>query len=278
MEWIRSHGGFQSPKIELLHTNQTTFVATEFIQENETLLSIPSDCLLSGPFDECDTAENLVREYKLGNESKYAPYLDYAFESFHKEIHPPSMWSDPAAKTLLHNIIGRELPPRDVTGISFQHECGGGSGDALEEHAYSIVVNKGWYDTMIPLLELIPHRNGKWHNVKSTRDQSDDSIHVIATRDILPGQELHQSFNECDDCDFAYALQDMFKDSGIVEDYPRRCRFEEPDLIFELDQVDVMMIHHRRVDTDLAYTGTEQRGCILSQGPLDTPQESKRVR
>jgi len=250
IEWVRSHGGFFSPKIELQRINKTNpdsamgVFVTEEVSENETLMMIPHTCVLTTDESEdgCDAAQNLVKERRLKNESRYAPYLDYVFDPGHKgQI--PSEWSE-MGKKLLKTIVGRELTPYDMADISFQDECDG-SGDPLEEEAYFIVIKRSRNEAMVPLLDMINHRNGHWCNVDSNsfHDGGND-ITVFASRNLHVGEQLYLSYNKCVDCDnhrLTYVLPHILRDFGFVEQYPRRWYFDEPgsdepDLAFELDE------------------------------------------
>lgn len=53
--------------------------ARDDIKKGETLMVIPQAYLVTsgGSKDMCDTACNLVKERKLGKDSKYLPYIDY---------------------------------------------------------------------------------------------------------------------------------------------------------------------------------------------------------
>ena len=245
IEWIRSYGGFFSPKIafQLLDKDDPNspmgIFALEDLYQKEALMVIPQSCLLTsgGSLETCDTARNLIKQRQLKNESKFAPYVDYVFDPKHKgQI--PSSWSQ-AGESLIQRIIGEEMPPYDVAGISFKEECGG-SGDPLEEEAYLNVVRRSWDDIMVPVFDMINHRNGHWYNVDSNSAHDGTDITVFASRDVKAGEQLYLSYNECADCDYAltYVLPHILKDYGFVEQYPRRWRFDTKQraLVFELDQ------------------------------------------
>ena len=245
IDWVRSHGGFFSPKLELKLLDESDpdstmgVFATEDIQENETLMMIPSTCFLTseGTGHECDTTRNLVKQRELKSESKYAPYIDYVFRPLHRG-QVPSEWSD-AGKALLKTIIGRELPPYDRPRESFQVECNG-TGDPREEEAWTTVIRRSTDDVMVPLMDMLNHRNGNWTNVNNTSVQNATNVTVFAIKDIAASEQLYMSYNEPDHGLF-YVLPYIFNDFGFVEQYPRRWIFSdpahyEPDLVFELDQ------------------------------------------
>jgi len=85
---------------------------------------------------------------------------------------------------------------------------------------------------MVPILDMINHRNGKWFNVEHTSTHIGEDVRVFAYRDIAKGEQLHNSYNECyeETCSFGaikydYVTQHILKDYGFVEAYPRRFLF-----------------------------------------------------
>ena len=242
IEWLKENGGLFSPKIEFqlaVENDEDSpwgIFAVQDIKKGETLIIVPQACLITseGSFRMCDTARNLMKQKELGEKSKYAPYVNYVFDPKHANQLPVS-WST-AGKKLIHKIIGRELPPFDVTDISFQDACGG-SGSAFEEEAWQIIVRRSWDDIMVPVFDMFNHRNGKWFNVDSSSAHSGEDIVVFASRDVKKGEQLYLSYNECADCiDYAwtYVLPNILKDYGFVEQYPRRWNIK--GCAFELDE------------------------------------------
>ena len=163
VDWIRSEGGYFSPKLEFRHFNKADpksamgVFAAEDVPRGESLMVIPRDCLLTSGESStniCDTAHNLIVEYRLGDESDFAPYVQYLFGTA-KPGHLPSNWSE-AGKDLLRTVIGRELLSRDPMDVSFEGNCGG-SGDPLEELAYHLVHSRSWDDKMVPVFDMVNH-------------------------------------------------------------------------------------------------------------------------
>jgi hypothetical protein len=123
IEWLRSKKGFFSPKLEIRRCDPTDessplgMFATGAFQAKERLLLIPREMLITaeGTYEECDTVRNLVREMKLKDESKYAPYVNYLLEQPTGQL--PSAWSDEGKELLLRVMGGDKLPPEDV----FEH-------------------------------------------------------------------------------------------------------------------------------------------------------------
>lgn len=244
IKWLRERGGFFSDKI----SHNGTLFANAPIQKGEEIMIIPTSIIITGGPEEdmCITARNILKEYNLGEESTHAPYIRYVFESFPHDQHPLA-WSN-AAANLFASIVGQDLEPQNLTEFLFENRCSVAEGDLDKEAlaaAYRIVVSRGWEDILVPVFDLLDHRNGKYHNVdqKNSVHNSQD-ISVIAIRDISEGEMLYYSYNECNDVDcqgnsHAYVTPLIFADYGFVEQYPRRFNFathdEEEHKIFEID-------------------------------------------
>lgn len=251
LDWIVQHGGLVSPKIQFRPDGM--FVNAN-VEQDETLLIIPHECVLS-PYankvkkkkqrnKECSAALTLVEERLLGASSHYAPYVDYVFDSRHHG-QVPTTWSD-KGKDLIEVIVGDEVPPYDVTGVLFDKHCSRGDAEreALQNEAYQIVMRRGWEEYLVPVLDMVNHRNGRWRNIESNSVKTNENVVVFARRPIQAGEQLYLSYNECTDCNYAltYTLPHILKDFGFVEQYPRRWTFdfddagEDESVVFELDE------------------------------------------
>lgn len=242
--WLRKAGGFYSPKISIQPIFEAEnaplglFAASSF-SKGETLMVVPRKCLLTaGPFsqDMCDTTLNLIQEYKLKEESAFAPYVSYVFSK--DSVPLPSAWSD-LGKELILNIRGNKLPPEDLTSVSFENDCNG-NGDVLEEFAYLSVVSRGWSDKLVPCLDMFNHQSDRFANVDSTRVHGRDDITVHATREIEAGEQLLLNYMDCIDqigYELTYVLPQILRDLGFVDQYPQRWTFpgDGSNIVFDLD-------------------------------------------
>jgi hypothetical protein len=209
--WIHhSEGGFYNPKQEFRQDEKTGIAgvfAKERIEKNEVLVTVPWDRTLKsdGPEEEvqmmcCGTVAALAREMRLGDESKFAPYVNYLNSQDDDQL--PSAWT-PAGQELLRTIVGGEveepeIPPAEPTEwLSF--DCDGKSLDALSAKAAVLVVQRSEDFIMIPAYDMYNHRNGKWFNTRT--DTEDDVNHVTkAKRVIEAGEQIHVSYNQCEEC------------------------------------------------------------------------------
>ena len=259
IEWIRSKGGFFSEKVAIRPIDETNenspngFFAIQEIAEGEKILVLPKDCILHGYVDDysyCGTAMRLVKEYKLGKESEFSFYAQYMFleEQFGLL---PSAWSD-LGSDILQTIIGDDRREffDEIQDIHFENHCDSGDESDYEllEHAYHIVVSRGWQSRMVPIVDMINHRNGYAHNVDQVTSAHDDvDVEIEALRAISAGEQLHNSYNEChdEDCEgiaFTYVLDQIFRDYGFVEQYPQRWNLnfglDRTPFIVEVDEND----------------------------------------
>ena len=88
---------------------------------------------------------------------------------------------------------------------------------------------------------MVNHRNGHWANIDSNSAHEGKDITVYAKRDIAAGEQLYLSYNECEDCDYAftYVLHHILRDYGFVEQYPRRWNFFNNKIIVQLEDTSV---------------------------------------
>ena len=256
VDWVKANGGYFNPKIEFRHldpddptSSPSGLFVNDDVAKGEVLMIIPQKCLLRSSEDDamlestCDTVRNLVAQYKLGDKSEYLPYVRYIMDDRHRGD-LPSEWSE-EGKELLVSIIPAELLPEfNATDVSFVTECAADPNEEevgpLQEIAHLAVLRRSWDDIMIPVFDMVNHRNGRWTNVESNSAHEGKDIRVFATRDIVAGEQLHLSYNECTDCHgyaHTYTLPQIMRDYGFVEQYPQRWNFDYSWLMFEVDEV-----------------------------------------
>mmetsp|Transcript_15556 Transcript_15556/g.23887 ORF Transcript_15556/g.23887 Transcript_15556/m.23887 type:complete len:1342 (-) Transcript_15556:210-4235(-) len=265
IKWIRANEGFFSEKVEFRHVDPKDvsspfgLFAKEALKHEEKIMIIPQKCLLTSGGSEqvCDTAWNLIEQHKLGDKSFHKEYVSHIFDDKHRRKIPEA-WS-PEAKHILATIHGSELDP-EVPERSFKKDCEG-SGDAIEEDAYDLVISRGWNDVLIPIYDMVNHRNGHWHNSEATTAHSDEDVTVYAFRDIEEGEQIHLSYNDClvSDCEglfHEYGTQQILMDYGIVEDYPQRFLLEMDG--FEQETVSFILELDQAVTTD-PYDSSQNR-------------------
>jgi len=245
------------------------------IQANELILDIPANAEISSSGEEeedneewtlnCNTVRRLLHEIRLKEESEYYPYIQYLMEMNQQHDLPlPSKWSH-EGKDLLVEILGtnamgeQTFPPDGIADwITYEwyQDCDG-SNDPLEESMALLVVqhqfvnnnhhnNNNGGASLIPIMDTIRHRNGKWFNTEtvvsyeesSTRIKKSTTVH--ATRDIKAGEEIYTSHNMCRNCKqhrVNYGAFEILRDYGFVEEYPQRWIFEDNSLGFVIDEI-----------------------------------------
>jgi len=280
LAWLRAQeGGYVNPKV--VFTEGGLFATSE-IKKGEAVFTIPTNALLK-PFDEeddsmCETAHRLVLEYRRSEESSYAPFVKYVFETFpHKTV--PMGWSE-QGKQLVRDMVGSQLEPQEFGSGSFDEACEGYDDYLLEEDldksqqidlleaAWRIVCARGWHHVLVPVFDMANHRNNQWRNIDRDTDLEDvdQEYRIIALKNIEKGGQLYNSYNQCrdvtcHDIDMFYVTPQIFGDYGFVEQYPHRFDFwtgqedEEDDfgLVFEVDEID----DHNRNDVFIKWLKDE---------------------
>eukprot|EP00547_Thalassionema_nitzschioides_P012345 CAMPEP_0194261054 /NCGR_PEP_ID=MMETSP0158-20130606/45824_1 /TAXON_ID=33649 /ORGANISM="Thalassionema nitzschioides, Strain L26-B" /LENGTH=1291 /DNA_ID=CAMNT_0039001161 /DNA_START=88 /DNA_END=3964 /DNA_ORIENTATION=- len=260
IDWLRAKGGTFNDKLEIRHADQSDptsrygMYATGDIPEDELLIEVPRSCLLTAGDDTgsyggmwCPTVRNLIKEMRKGDESDFAPYAKYLKVQPHGQL--PSAWSD-AGKELLLEVLGqndedpsndlRPAEPIDWIDSDWYQECKGGD-DPFEQNAGLMLVQRGWDDIMIPVYDMMSHRNGKWLNTKSNSvHEKTENVRVSASQDIKAGDEIYTTYNFCEDCGNRgtkhFGTPEIFRDYGFVENYPQRWFLGRKGASFELDE------------------------------------------
>ena len=267
LRWVIEQGGVFHPSLYFAASESSLVMfSKEAIPKDEILFRVPRVCLLGPEVDSyafndyfryvCETTKVLWRELQNGQDSvTHGPYMEYLLETQLPGM-LPSAWSK-AGQTLLKQMLStpdneQVLPPEAVCGHSFVRECGINvpvdelDGDARvwgQEHAWMLITQRSWDDLMIPIYDMISHRNGNWTNTKlvegvSVHDDDHDVI-VQASRDINAGEEIYTTYNFCEDCGLraeTFGTSLIFRDYGFVEQYPQRWILGE--IVFDLDYKD----------------------------------------
>jgi hypothetical protein len=122
LAWANAKGGFFSPKIEIRRWDPSDpksyfgVFLNEDAKKDELLIELPDsvkiqlddDYFDTSDYDEliCDLAWMLKKEYDLGDNSEYAPYISYLKEQSKTQI--PAMWTT-EAKDLILEVHGPTL-------------------------------------------------------------------------------------------------------------------------------------------------------------------------
>jgi len=288
LKWFLKVDGRLNRKIDLRRTDPSDptspfgLFAMEDVYGKELIMSVPRKTFLTAENIEegteliesalpCETAFHLIEEMEKGNSSEFSGYVQFLK---HQTTTLPSAWSD-TGKELLHKVI-EELPPDDATTWiehEWYEECKGEK-DVDKENAALMLISRGWDYVMIPMLDVMNHRNGNYYNTYSDKinDNSKDVLQVRAQRRIMVGEQIFTSYNMCDDCDARkqnYGTPEILRDYGFVEDYPQRWIFDDI-LQFEIQDTseiweeDETKIHRLKEattdDLELVWLGNEEKG------------------
>jgi hypothetical protein len=214
VEWLVAKGGYFNPKQEIrpeITNNQTSrlgIFSAERIEEGEILSYIPWDVIIGEEEEEelhisCHTVQSLAREIKLGEESKYAPYISHLLAQ--KKDQLPSSWSE-VGKSLFVEVLGRDNPAIlnaeavELLEYEWFELCGGKEDDDLSANVAMLVKQHAQDGLMVPFSNLYTHRNGPWYNTKTVVTEG-VAYKILARRTIEVGEQIHDSVYDCDDCD-----------------------------------------------------------------------------
>ncbi|GFH51187.1 hypothetical protein CTEN210_07663 [Chaetoceros tenuissimus] len=273
-KWVKSSNGFIHPSLEMRRadpsdsTSMFGLFATGDIKEDTQLFNIPSKLVMKDPTGaeieamQCGLVYELIDHLKKKDESEFAPYVNYLLDT-QPAGQLPSAWSD-AGRELFMQILGHEgftmeeakasLPETGELDLEntlapgypigwIENEwyglCDGPEGE-LEEYAAMIVIQRAWDNILIPLYDMVNHRNGKWLNTKSDESgvHSGKGVNVLALRDIKKGEQIYSTYNMCEDCGGrvkTYGTAEILRDYGFVEEYPQTWIFQDIDADFRID-------------------------------------------
>jgi hypothetical protein len=244
--WVRSEGGFfNEDKLEIRRADPADptscygIFAKETIQLNERIMTIESSSTIRHElrsFDDeeegsfqvlCGLTQMLLKELRLGVESKYAPYINYLLGQEYGQI--PATWSD-KGKAMLRDIIGEGTEGSDMTDWikhSFEGDCIR-EGDPFEIEALVLAAQRGDHNLLIPLYDIANHSNDKdaINMIMENTSIDLDVMRVSASREIPAGQELLTTYSFCTHCDDTvpngWRTQEILCNHGFVEPYPRK--------------------------------------------------------
>jgi len=302
IEWITSNGGFIHPntRIGLDPTGnyRGVFVKSvggedggteEGIEEDELVCSIPWDLIVKPdnwkynffPKTNCDALHEMYHQFQLGDESKYAPYINYLKNQPAGRI--PSEWSE-AGKELLTKILdqkeGEGLPPYEALD-RFEEEWLGicrGEDTPLARAAFFQLTSRDEDGLMVPFYDMHNHSNDpkKLNTIPAKPKKKGKPFTMRAIRDIAPGEQIIISYNRCHGCWFDIEYEDcetksfggtdfLFSQFGFVEDYPQNWfipQYEDDGTLFDeirfcLDRDDKGELFVRRFGDNYSYEAEE---------------------
>jgi hypothetical protein len=171
--WLRNQGGHFNEKLQIRRvdpsdpTSYFGVFATESIQSMEPLMSVPASSMIRATIQQkyaaglapyhavlCDLTHVLLKELKLGEKSHFAPYVKYLLGQERGQI--PATWTEPA-KQLLREIVFPSADKHELTDWIEDFERDGciEPGNAFEQQALAMVVQRGWDDVLIPIYDVM---------------------------------------------------------------------------------------------------------------------------
>lgn len=226
--WLTSSSGYLHPSLQMRRLDETDptsmfglFTESD-LKEGTLLFSIPDDIIIHSNDNklqqlDCGLVRVLTEELRKKDESQYAPYINYLLDT-QPPGQLPSGWSD-AGKEMLMKALGDEdfnivdarasfdryksfdfqntLPPSQAISWlenGWFYECNGET-DELSQYAALLVLQRSWDDVLIPIYDMISHRNGIWFNTRSDDNgvHNGKIINVYTNRDVFAGEQIYGS-------------------------------------------------------------------------------------
>lgn len=259
VDWLRSEGGFFNDKLEVRRadpSDPTSYLgvfATDTIQPKEALLTVPASSMIRAVEDEqpisdeeytdalCDLTHVVLKELRSGEQSHFAPYVKYLLDQEEGQL--PASWTE-AAKELMREIVDADtdrIKLVDWIEMEFENTECIRKGDAFEQHALALVVQRGWDSVMIPIYDMINHVNDpNKKNTDNTSVYGPKGLRTWATKLIEAGEEIFASYDQCFDCHSIpahWGTTEILRDFGFVEPYPRKFRIGETQILFQIKEV-----------------------------------------
>ena len=248
IDWIRDGGGFISDKIEIAAPEgggPRGIFARDILDEREVIFSLPWDLILRPTFNdyrksnvediECGTARAVHRAMSDPNPTPYAKYL-----ALQPRRYLPAYWSK-EGKSLLQSIVGNGVPPFHIADEieDWEDECeGADASDELQVHSRMLVTARSDDDIMVPFYDMFNHRNGERNYNIRHRTFRGKKFELVTERQIEPGEELYNSYNQCNNCQGrkdSFGTPEMFQHHGFVEMPPQRWILGDVRLKFDID-------------------------------------------
>ncbi|CAJ1955509.1 unnamed protein product [Cylindrotheca closterium] len=266
VKWSIEQGGYIHPNVEIRRWDPSdpssyfgAFVNGP-VKEDELLIKIPGsikiqldDSYRSGTdltYADvvCELAWTLKREYELGEDSNYAPYIEYIETQSKHQI--PAMWTD-VGKHLITKVQGdlsmMDFDTESISGIHMHDwidDYFGGefclidteSGEEMEEWYVAMATQRGYDYCLIPVYDMLNHHNGIVNSITRPSIYDKDGFGVYALQDLNAGEELLYSYHNCPDCKACptcetsldyWGTPEMIRDFGFVEPYPQRFYYKD---------------------------------------------------
>ncbi|CAJ1955507.1 unnamed protein product [Cylindrotheca closterium] len=265
VKWSIEQGGYIHPYVEIRRWDPSdpssyfgAFVNGP-VKKDELLIKIPGsieiqidDFFRMGklPYSDvvCELAWTLKREYELGEDSKFAPYIEYIKTQSKYQI--PAMWTD-VGKSLITKVQGdlsmMDFDLEDTPGEHMHnwiYEYFGGelclldadNEEEMEEWYVAMATQRGYDYCLIPIYDMLNHSNERVNSITRPSIYNRDGFGVYALEDLNAGDEILYSYYDCPDCKGCptcgtsleyWGTPEMIRDFGFVEPYPHRFYYDD---------------------------------------------------
>lgn len=291
IQWVKSEGGTVNDKVEIRRmdpgdmTSPFGIFVKETIKESETIMIIPPQCYIMIDDAEemdveygwqeayhnnlCKLSHRLMDEMRLGEQSKYAPYISYL--KTQKAGQLPVNWSQ-SGKRILRELYPEGSQVVDWIDQNFKKKnCIGD--DPFESHMVEMTVQRCFDVVLIPVWDMVNHDNGK-KNTETGSYHDKQGIKVWASKDIQNGEQIYATYDKCIDCydvQLLWGTGEILKDFGFVEGYPHRYVYEDEDVWFEVDK-------NGKNEFSINWDSSGEYGIITEEGIEFLEEELERIK
>lgn len=256
VDWVVSKGGYFSEKIVIRGmdpqdpSSPLGVFAVADINPKETLFEIPHSCYIALWDDAvevddhdpeeaehyweniCLLSRKLANEINLGQNSSYAPFIDYVRAQKHGQL--PATWSK-AGKDALRSLLPSGSDVVDWIEKYFKGTCID-ENDEFQEHIVATTVQRCYDTALIPVWDMVNHWNGR-NNTENGSVFAGDKLQVRASTLIRKGEEVYTSYDECADCGeqmYYWGTPEILRDFGFVESPAQKWVFYDEGIWFML--------------------------------------------
>jgi hypothetical protein len=256
LEWATQNGAYINPKIESRHIvgDLSGIFAKEPMEKGEIVSTIPWDLIVKPPglergFCEGVKAALAMLEKDTSERNPYERYLASRPKSFH-----PIFWTL-EGRTLLRDMMGRDLPPKDVDfGPQLMLDrfgCYYNESDLEDDlflQALMLAMTRtegDSFDHLVPFNDLINHASTDDEYTADPKYDVGTHYQIVMRRDVKAGEEIRNSYNKCEWCQafhnspsygLIFVTPMIFEHYGFIEAVPQRWIVPSYRLLFDVVQ------------------------------------------
>jgi len=269
IDYVRDNDGYINEKLKIYRPPDSAvrgIYAMEELEKDEILCQLPWKLLISpenkylyfknvekGEDDEGEEEYDEEEEYEM----KFCDSIDMLYQDMKHNLTPygrflryhqpyryiPAVWTE-GGKMVYRDILDPDGKPYhfdqypllcDMDDMDEENQIW--LQDELWIHADMLIRARADDWILMPFYDMTNHRNGpKYYNSHHIMDYG-KSFTLTANRRIMAGEQIYNSYNECNRCgarQYDFDTAQLFMHYGFVEDYPRFFLIESARLKFRI--------------------------------------------